>query len=112
MTEGIWVAIIGGICTITIAAIETRNAKERKAMSEKSEYERKKSEQRADMRARESRLSMEMMSASCKLGVVTAKAVTNQHVNGDVEEAMKAASRAQEEYNKFLCEVTSGVVTR
>ncbi len=42
---------------------------------------------------------MEFMSASCKLGVVTAKAVTGQHTNGDVEEAMQAA---QNRYYNFI----------
>ncbi|MEG0778409.1 MAG: hypothetical protein RSG55_06135 [Oscillospiraceae bacterium] len=90
--------IIPAAATIIIALIELRSAKERKQTKE----EVLRTGQRADRRAEESRLSMELMSASCKLGVVTAKAVTHQHVNGDVEEAMTAAKEAQEQYDKFL----------
>jgi len=99
----IWAYIIPGICSIIVAVIEFRGARERK----NSRAEAERAERRAARRAEESRLSMELMSASCKLGVVTAKAVTNQHVNGDVEEAMKAAKEAQDNYDAFLHEVAA-----
>lgn len=90
--------VIAGICSIVVAIIEVRGARDRKSSRDESE----RAERRASRRAEESRLSMELMSASCKLGVVTAKAVTNQHVNGDVEEAMQAAKEAQDNYDAFL----------
>lgn len=93
-----WAYIIPGICSIIIAVIEIRGSSERKA----SKVDAERAERRASRRAEESRLSMELLSASCKLGVVTAKAVTNQHVNGDVEEAMQAAKEAQDNYDAFL----------
>ena len=37
--------------------------------------------------------------AGARIGVVTAKAVTGQHTNGDVEEAMQAA---QNRYYNFI----------
>jgi len=94
---------IAGLCSIVVAIIEVRGVRDRKNSKEEAE----RAEKRAARRAEESRLSMELMSASCKLGVVTAKAVTNQHINGDVEEAMQAAKEAQENYNTFLHEIAA-----
>ena len=94
----IWAYLIPGVCSIIVAIVELRGARERK----ECKAEAARAEKRSVRRAEESRLSMELMSASCKLGVVTAKAVTNQHVNGDVEEAMEAAKGAQEKYDAFL----------
>ncbi len=94
----IWAYLIPGVCSIIVAIVEVRGAKERK----ESREEAARAEKRGARRAEESWLSMELMSASCKLGVVTAKAVTNQHINGDVEEAMEAAKEAQEKYDAFL----------
>ncbi|MEG1492620.1 MAG: hypothetical protein RR394_10250 [Oscillospiraceae bacterium] len=93
-----WEYLIPALAGVIVAIIELRGARERKLAAK----EAARTEMRASQRAEESRLSMELMSASCKLGVVTAKALTHQHVNGDVEEAMNAAEKAQTEYDKFL----------
>ena len=45
---------------------------------------------------------MQLMCATCKLGIVTAKAVMKQHIKGDVEEAQAAAAEALDEYDKFV----------
>ena len=87
--------IVTGLFSVLVVWVQVcsdRDKKEREA--DKAEVER-----HAAVRAEESRLSMEFMSASCKLGVVTAKAVTGQHTNGDVEEAMQAA---QNRYYNFI----------
>lgn len=95
--------VITGIFGVIIALLEIRGQREQKSCM----AEQQRSESRAARRAEESRLSMELMAASCKLGVVTAKAVTHQHVNGDVEEAMEAAAEAQAQYDAFLRRVAA-----
>lgn len=89
-------AVIAGISAIIVAVIEKRASKDRK-----------RAEKRALVREKESRLSMELMAANCKLSVVTARAVNGMHNNGNVEEAMEAASKAQDEYERFLRDVVS-----
>lgn len=59
------------------------------------------------LRERESLLGMRMASANLKLGITTSLAVTGGKVNGNVEEARAAAQEAEEEYLKFLQEVTA-----
>lgn len=82
--------IFSGAATIISARIATSVAKTEKEAAE-----------RAKRRAEEARLSMDLMSASCALSVVCAKKLTNQHTNGDVEEAMHSAVLAQAEYRDF-----------
>lgn len=104
-----WIpSAISALALILVAVIESRANRERKQANQ----DRERSERRAKTRATESQLSMELMSASCKLGVVTAKALTNQHVNGDVEEAMKAAWDAQRNYEAFLRSQAAVQVTK
>ena len=100
--------VLPAVCGIIVAFLELRGSRERK--DAKLELER--TERRAVRRAEESRLSMELMSANCKLGVVTAKAVTHQHVNGDVEAAMEAAKEAQKKYDDFLRSLAAAQATK
>jgi hypothetical protein len=58
-------------------------------------------ERRAERRAHESRLAMELMYATCSLALVTAKKLTGMHTNGDVKAAMDAADNAMKEYINF-----------
>lgn len=95
--------LIPAIATIIIAIIEAIAARERKETKES----RAKEEKRANQRARESRLSMDMMSATLKLSVVTANALTGGHNNGNVEESRKAAQKASDEYEAFIREITA-----
>ena len=74
-----------------LAAWDRRNARAAGARAEK----------RAARRAEESRLSMDLMSANCALALTTAKKLAGMHTNGDVEEAMEAASAAQDAYIGF-----------
>jgi hypothetical protein len=45
---------------------------------------------------------MDLMYASCALSLTTAKKLANMHTNGDVEEAMDAATNAQNAYIDFV----------
>lgn len=74
-----------------MAVIETRNRKIAK-----------KSEDRAQRREEEARLSMAMSSATLDLAYVTSVAVTGGHTNGNVEEAQHKAKKAQEDYQAFI----------
>ena len=90
MTE-IICAVIAAASGIMVAVIERRN---------KKQVER--TEKRAERRAMESRLAMDLMYANCALALTTAKKLANMHTNGDVEDAMKAADEAQRAYIGFV----------
>lgn len=94
-------AIIAAIAAVTVAVVETRNRKQFKL-----------TEERAEQRAKESRLSMDLMYATCALSLTTAKKLANMHTNGDVEEAMDAAREAQEAYQAFVRDETAKMVSR
>lgn len=100
MTE-IICAALAMITAIIVAVIETRNHKQHK-----------RTEARAEMRAQESRLSMEMMYANCALALITAKKLAGMHTNGDVEEAMNAAREAQKAYEDFVRDLTAEKITK
>jgi len=89
-------SILAGAFAVLVAVVETR-----------SKRDRQKSEERAIRRTEESRLSMELISANCKLSMVTAKKVLSQKTNGDVEEAFEAAKVAQENYSSYLMKLAA-----
>lgn len=72
----------------------------------------KKIDERAERRAMESRLSMDLMYASCALSLTTAKKLANMHTNGDVEEAMDAAENAQKAYINFVRNEAARTITK
>ena len=94
-------SLLSAVAVVIVAVIETRNSKSRK-----------RTEARAARRAEESRLSMELMSATCKLATVTAKAVTGHKTNGDVEEALEAAGQARQEYEEFKTQLAAGQLAK
>ena len=92
-------ALIAAASAILVAKIEADNKKERK-----------RTEERAKVREKESHLSMKMMSAAIDLGFVTSLAVTGGHTNGNVEAAQKKAQAAQKEYEDFLRETAAHII--
>ena len=94
-------AAITAAAAICVAVIERRNFQQNK-----------KTEARAERRALESRLSMDLMYANCALSLTTAKKLANMHTNGDVEEAMSAAKSAQDAYTDFIRNTVSHGVTK
>lgn len=84
-------ATIAGVCAILSAVVNSRVSRNIK-----------RSEARAKRRAEESLLAMDLMSANCALSLVTAKKVNGHQTNGDVEEAMERAEKAQAAYFKFV----------
>lgn len=67
----------------------------------------KKSEARAELRQKESMLSLRMMDATLQLSVVTSNALTGGHNNGNVERARKAAEKVAYEYDEFCRAITA-----
>jgi len=62
-------------------------------------------EARAKRRSRENLLSMRFMSANTNLSVVTALAVQNREVNGQLDSALAAAKEAQKAYCDYIDEL-------
>lgn len=94
-------SIIAGLCALAVAFIEKR-----------AEKDRKRSIARAERRERESRLAMELMSASCDLSLITAVAMREGHTNGTLEPAIAKANKAQQDYESFLRDVASRDVSK
>ena len=57
---------------------------------------------RAELRKRESFLSLELQMAIAKMSFATATALRNGHSNGEVDEGIKAYEAAKEKYLGFL----------
>jgi len=89
-------AVIAGVCTVLCAIIG--------AVANKNQ---KKSERRAQLRQKESLLSLRMMDATLQLSTVTANALTGGHNNGNVEQAREAAQAVSEEYQEFMRSITA-----
>ncbi len=94
-------ALISSGAAVLVAIIETVNGRRRKS-----------SELRQQRREKESRLSMELMSAALDLAYVTSLAVTGGHTNGNVHEAQAKAKAAQDSYEKFLRDEAARAVAK
>lgn len=99
--ELIIIEIISAVALVLVAVIETSNLRKRKT-----------EEIRRQRRERESRLSMELMSASVDLAFVTSLAVTGGKTNGNVEAAQKKAIEAQQKYEDFLKDEAAHAVAK
>lgn len=103
---------VAAIATIVVAVIEARASKDRKRHEKGMQAAECRSLERQKRREKESRLSMEMMSASLDLAYVTSLAVTGGHTNGNVEAAQKKAKDAQDAYNNFLRDEAAHAVAK
>ena len=83
--------IIPAIAAIIVAIIEVRGSKDRK-----------RTDARAARRARESRLSMDMMLATLEMCDCLCIALQGGRTNGNVEEARDKAKDARDAYLSFL----------
>ena len=104
MTESVATIIcslLAAASAITVAVIEKRAARDRKS-----------TEKRAERRARESRLSMDMMYAACGLAMDTAKAMKEGHTNGTLEGDMENAIKARSAYEDFIRDEAAQAVAK
>jgi len=64
-------------------------------------------ESHAELRQKESLLSLRMMDATLQLSVVTSNALTGGHNNGNVEKARETAQKVAAEYEEFMRGITA-----
>ena len=100
--------VIPGLFTVLVAIIELIAAKDRKE-SKKDQERLKRHEQQ---RAKETKLQMEMNSATLQLCVVTSNALTGGYNNGNVERARQAARDAEDAYNAYIQELAANQVAK
>ena len=84
-------ALITSITAVIVARIEHKAAGERKSAAK-----------RAERRATESRLAMDMMYAAVGLAMDTAKALKEGHTNGTVDDDLQKASDARTAYENWI----------
>ncbi len=89
--------IISGIFAVIVVWIEVRASRDRK-----------RTEECAAIRAKESKLAMKMQDANLSLSLATAVAVERGELNGEMKTAREKARTAQEEYDDFVHELESG----
>ena len=92
--------IISGVFALLVVGIEVRTTRERKQ-----------TEKRAAIRAKESKLAMKMQDASLSLSLATAIAVERGETNGEMKTARDKAETAQDEYEDFVHELASEQAT-
>lgn len=92
----ILVAVIGGIAAVSQVKIKKKTDEENEA-----------AKRRADQRAKESLLLMELVNADTKLTIGVAMALKNGHANGEIEEGLLAVNKANDAYESFHREIVS-----
>ena len=105
--DAIIIAIVGLIQAVSVAVIGgilKRDEKKRTAHNEKME-------RHAADRANESALSMQITSASMRLGIATAYAVKEGRSNGKMDAALENAEKIQEGYFGFINKMASERLT-
>lgn len=97
----IFCSLIAAASSITVAVIEKR-----------ADRDRKRTEKRAERRARESRLSMDMMYAAVGLSIDTATALRDGHTNGTLEDNLATAKSAKAAYEDFVRDEAAAAVAK
>lgn len=100
--------VVPGLFTVLVAIIELIAAKDRK----ESKRDQERIKRHEQQRAKETKLQMEMNSATLQLCVVTSNALTGGHNNGNVEKARQAAKDAEEAYNAYIQELAANQVAK
>lgn len=100
--------VVPGLFTVIVAIIELIAAKDRK----ESKRDQERIKRHEQQRAKETKLQMEMNSATLQLCVVTSNALTGGHNNGNVEKARQAAKDAEEAYNAYIQELAANQVAK
>ena len=92
--------IISGVFALLVVLLQVRMTRDRKQ-----------TEKRAAIRAKESKLAMKMQDASLSLSLATCIAVERGETNGEMKTARDKAKTAQEEYEDFVHELASEQAT-
>ena len=92
--------IISGVFALLVVWLQVRMARDRKQ-----------TEKRAAIRAKESKLAMKMQDAGLSLSLATCIAVERGETNGEMKTARDKAKTAQEEYQDFVHELASEQAT-
>lgn len=88
--------MLGAMNASTLIIVAIINANDQK--------KKKQDEARYRRRLMNEKLSMNVMMNSGKLGVLTARKVCGEHINGELEQAAEKAAGALEEYETFVHE--------
>lgn len=72
----------------------------------------KRADHRAELRASESRLMLDMINANSKLTIGTAVAIKNGKANGEIEKGLQAVKDCEDKYEKFLQEIAIQHLTK
>lgn len=97
--QDVIVALISATSMILVAFIQASNKKHMKEQENVNQ-----------LRAKESKLSMDMMYACCVLSKGTAIALKNNHFNSEVDHGIELVDKATDEYNKFLRETIADTI--
>ena len=98
------VTIIGALQAISVAVIVglfNRDARKRKIDAERVE-------KRAQIRADESELAMNLLSASMVLAMETGRAIKTGSTNGAMDNAIEKAQSAKNKHQEFLSRIAKG----
>ena len=98
MNQAIVIAAMAFMQAIVVAFIGGLFNRENKKRKE----DQSKSDRRAEMRVKESPLSMKLISANTSLTIATALAVQEGKTNGRMSAALAEAEKAQREYYNFI----------
>lgn len=97
--QDVIIALISATSMILVAFIQASNKKHMKEQENINQ-----------LRAKESKLSMDMMYACCVLSKGTATALKNNHFNSEVDHGIELVDKATDGYNKFLRETTADTI--
>ncbi len=97
--QDVIIALISATSMILVAFIQASNKKHMKEQETVNQ-----------LRAKESKLSMDMMYACCVLSKGTATALKNNHFNSEVDHGIELVDKATDEYNRFLRETTADTI--
>lgn len=92
---GAVISALSAICVAILTGLFARDTRRKKAIDDSQKAHEQ-------MRAKESRLAMQLMIASVKLGVATSLAVEQHKFNGEMKEARESAEKTQKDYWEFI----------
>ena len=100
-----YIAAAAMIIVAVIEALATRDRRNTKRLLTENKV-------RAERREKESRLSMDLMDATCGLACDTARAYRDGHTNGTLEGNLKKAEEARAAYSNFIKQEAARAVAK